>query len=561
MNPSLSCTGTRASHRRRRYLRGVSIAAAGMLVGAVQVVAPASTAQAVTVPDGCSVGDRRTTCVYDFKPEAPRAERLFKVPGGVRYLQLTVEGGGGGAGSCHKDQGGGGGKGGCLLLGGAGGSARAVLGTLAVQPGDVLHYVIGGAGRGTPIRAREPEACGAAGGVGAPGLGGGIGGDGAEEQKQCTAWSYNAGGGGAATVVSLNRSVFDPSIVAGGGGGGGGQSGDQFAGGAGGGNGGGWNGGNGAGGDYPGSGGAAGGGSRHGGDAGKNGLASGGGGGGGGGYPKAGSGGTGGGGDRGQGSGGGGGAGDSWIGGGANQPYGPNLASAIMTKSERGGGANGLLTISYTSPVVDIFSDATPGSTTYGDKIIYSATVESYSGVSMPTGTVSFTAGDRLLCPARLVPVPDSTHQAEATCSTTRTPFGTTDVETRYSGDNTFPATTMTTVRTTVEAAPTGTEIVSAVPFKPHNTTLSAKVSSQEPRDFPVTGTVIFVAHTPFSGELEICRAPVEWWNGGSATCTGEHTYAPEAHARFVPLEPGQMGYYAWASSKSGTVPLPRWRS
>lgn len=539
---------------------GTSIALLGLLAGGLQAAWPPVPASAVDTPRGCTATERKTTCVYGF---AGGEVGRFVVPKGVRYLDLTVEGGGGGLGALHEADGDiwGGSR------GGPGGAARMVSGTLPVQPDDVVRYVVGGAGVNAPIVMSDPatEKGGGAGGAGAPGFGGGQGGGGGIVPARNSSWRLNGGGGGGATVVSLNRSVSQPSVVAGGGGGGGAGSYDEaLHGGAGGGRGddGPWHGAHGkglAGGD----GGIAGGGDPGGtpakpvpsltdGGSHTEPSKSGGGGGGGGGFPRGGAGGKGGGSSAGlEGSGGGGGAGDSWIGGAANSPSGSNLLFATMTRSERGGAA-GRLTISYTNPFVQMFTSATPSTTAYGSLITYGATVESYSGVSVPNGTITFTARGVILCRTRLEKDPDSDYRSEATCQTTKTPAGTINngtlqhdlrIQFAYSGDEAFAPTEGSRV-VVVEPWPTRIE-ARVEKLTSGDGRFTARVTSDEPnRPLVTSGVVNFLSDR---GEL-IC--PVV---DSRARCDGRYPNRV-LQAYYHAPDPADPSYYGWAASKTGRI-------
>lgn len=541
---SRNTTGAGSKRSRRRV--SVSIALAGLLAGCLQGLASPVTASAVTTPLGCSLMGKTTTCVHSFSGGQPDH---FVVPEGVRFLDLIVEGGGGGAGEHREDGSIGQGR------GGAGGSGRKVTGTLPVQPWDVLSFVIGGAGSDAPEKTTSDRA---AGGSGATGFHGGQGASGAR-------LDLDGGGGGAATIVSVNRPVSEPSVVAGGGGGGGGPAMyDGSEGGDGGGQGGQgddgtrWYGGHGTG-LAAGSGGAVGGGDPGGTskpdpsmtDAGGNvgPSNSGGGGGGGGGFPRSGAGGGGGGSSAGlEGSGGGGGAGDSWVDGAANDAKDNNLKFTTMTRSERGGGADGLLTITYTTPFVDIFTSATPQSTAYGQPVTYAATVQSHSGVSTPTKTVSFVAGGMILCEAALVADPDAADRAEATCSSTKTPAdpdgGLTRIETRYSGDNTFLPQKLSSAAVTV--APVPTRIRAAGWGNGKQVTYAAWVTPARWRIQRIAGTVVFADGMGNT----LCKTQVT--NHVASCVAGWPKNSIGFYATYRPADPSDPYYYGWATAKSG---------
>jgi Bacterial Ig-like domain (group 3) len=349
------------------------------------------------------------------------SQQTFVVPGGVAFLDLTVDGGSGGSGYSSST----GGK------RGAGGPGAQVTGMVAVHPGDHLDFAVGSAGgKGT----KPPKGCdgvnhdypsqGGGAGYGGGGLGGAA--------ELCIAGG--GGGGGGVTSVYLNGfgSGTLEAVAGGGGGGGGGGGVAGYKGGVGGtaaaspGDGG-----DGTGLGH-GSGGTGGGGGVQGGGWAGPATSGGGGGGGGGGHQHSGSGGTAG--DVGAGAGGGGGAGDS---------YSDALLFDGVAPAGNGTDADGLLTVTYNAPITQTFSSATPSTVIQGQSVTYSTMIEDYAGVSVPTGVVVFSTGSTLLCAVVLVPdqSPNTARdRADGSCTATSAPVGTDTITTSYSGDSTFPS-------------------------------------------------------------------------------------------------------------------------
>jgi hypothetical protein len=133
-------------------------------------------------------------------------ERTYTVPDGVRTLRVTLAGGAGGNGGNARTTGSGG------QPGGQGASGAQVTAYLAVTPGQVLTYYVGGGGAAAP----DYQGWGAAPTAGV--FGGGNGGTGSTAISETSA-TGGGGAGGAASWLKIGGSYV---VVAGGGGGGGG---------------------------------------------------------------------------------------------------------------------------------------------------------------------------------------------------------------------------------------------------------------------------------------------------------------------------------------------------
>ena len=126
----------------------------------------------------------------------------FTVPANVTSIQVTLTGAAGGKGGDDGSR-----------VGGSGGPAGRVTGTLAVTPGDILRFYLGGAGANGTSSATS--AAGGAGGFGAGGrINAGAGGTGGGSGS-----SGGGGGGGGSAQLLL---ATDPMAEAAGAGGGGG---------------------------------------------------------------------------------------------------------------------------------------------------------------------------------------------------------------------------------------------------------------------------------------------------------------------------------------------------
>jgi hypothetical protein len=528
------------------------LAAASLVATSIQLLAP-SPAFAIVTPTGCSRTGDKTVCEYRARrvDQIPNGVQTFVVPDGVAYLDLTLDGAGGGTGGRALDA--------IPTSGGIGGAGREVSGTLRVRPGDVVRVQIGEYGgkadRGMPLDddtctqdkpfyiGRGGDSTPGYGGAGAAGYGGGYGGKGAI----CA--GGGGGGGGAASVLSLNAPLSQPTVVAGGGGGGGGEGRvDGETGGAGGPNNiTGLAGAPGAG-ISGGAGGRPSGGSPRGADS-ADGAGQGGGGGGGGGYPASGNGGQGG--DHSGGAGGGGAAGDSYDGGPANVAGGPgtHLLFPSMTTSPNGAGADGLLTIRYATPTVQFLVDALP-STTYGAELTYSAAVQSASGVSVPTGTLTVSAAGTVLCQARLGKDPDHDAQSLGACTSAKTPPGDSTVTLSYSGDDAFlPGQRALAVH--VDPAPTRTKAYASASVVKvgQRVVYAAAVRNLQGRP-EVSGSVTFTTETG----VTLCSAQVIAL-GAACTTTATPVGAHRVTATFKPGGPTSNGYY-YSAPSSGSVAI-----
>ena len=180
---------------------------------------------------------------------------------------------------------------------------------------------------------------------------------------------------------------------------------------------------------------------------------------------------------------------------------------------------------------------AKPGSALAGTRVTLSATVKS-SG-STPTGTVSFTAGSRKLCSARLSH--GSTH-----CTTTFPAAGAYTVKGAYSGDSTHAGSSGTTHVTAGKAATsTAVAVSTGTAYPGQKVTLTGTVSSRSP--LTPTGRVTFR-------------------NGGATLCTGTLSKG-KASCRYARTATGPYtvtGFYAGdaahfaSSGKSGTVTVAK---
>jgi hypothetical protein len=160
---------------RRRFRLGAGLAAVGLAAGLSLPALPApADALPTTLLEEASPGR------YDSAP----------VPEGICFVTVTVAGSAGGAPYVENEG-----------SGEPGGRGATVTARLAVQPGDVLHAVVGGAG----VDAQQDDT-GDGGFGGGGGAGGGIADDG----------YFGNGGGGGATSVGI---AGDPLVVAGAGGG------------------------------------------------------------------------------------------------------------------------------------------------------------------------------------------------------------------------------------------------------------------------------------------------------------------------------------------------------
>ena len=353
------------------------------------------------------------------------ARQVFTVPDKVTTLQITAQGGGGGAGLGFD---------GSLFIGesGPGGAGTAIVASVAVVPGEQITIDVGGKGGDGPNwsgSSCSSAASGGSGGVSPTVYDGGPGGTG----DGC---GGGGGGGGGATAVGAGDSTV---LIASGGGGGG--AGGGFAG---------ANGGGGASGGplAAGSSGSAGSGTNPGGGgtcctstpAGTGGGSSctacdsGGGGGGGGGF-----------------SGGvGGGAGGAGIGGGGGGSAGDNYLSTSVfgvTVSTAPSSADGSVLIDWTSPSTSTAVTCSPDGVVIGQPTSCAATVTATAaaGATTPTGVVSFSSdgtGSFGFEGCELEPVSD----VAARCGVNYTPG--------RSGRRRSPAPTAATRRTGTAAAP-----------------------------------------------------------------------------------------------------------
>ncbi len=146
---------------------------------------------------------------------------------------------------------------------------------------------------------------------------------------------------------------------------------------------------------------------------------------------------------------------------------------------------------------------ASPSTVAFGQAVTYSAIVSSNLGTGVPTGSVTFTLGQGLLCFATL-------NNGTASCAAGSAPAGSDTVTATYSG---APAFASSIGSTSVDVGGTTTSVSvnpGTVSFG-QSVTYTATVLAT-PGFAPPTGTVTFNA-----GTTTLCNAPVV---GGSASCS-----------------------------------------
>lgn len=183
--------------------------------------------------------------------------------------------------------------------------------------------------------------------------------------------------------------------------------------------------------------------------------------------------------------------------------------------------------------VDSLSATASPQSSTYGDKVDYSAALS--TGGGSPGDSVTFSADDTTLCSALL-------EDGTASCDSTTTPAGANEtVSASYPGDGTFAATTATTTVSVAQASSTvSAQATPETTMLGSNVLYSADVTSAGGTP---TGAVAFSL-----GDTALCSATL---SDGAGSCTSNQ--APLGADQSVSAQYGGDTNF---SASSGTATL-----
>ncbi|HLI54996.1 MAG TPA: Ig-like domain-containing protein, partial [Acidimicrobiales bacterium] len=193
-----------------------------------------------------------------------------------------------------------------------------------------------------------------------------------------------------------------------------------------------------------------------------------------------------------------------------NAPSGEDTVTAVYSGGSPYGGAADFASLNVTANPTTTTLSASPSPATYGQLIGYTATISSSAGTPN-AGTVSFSAGQTVLCAARPV------SSGQATCDTSATPAGTSETITAvYSGSPAegFAGSQGTTTVTVAQAS--SSTAVSVSPTSAtygQSVTYSATVTGTSGGATP-TGSVAFSV-----GSTALCTAIL---TGGSGSCASK---------------------------------------
>ncbi len=191
-------------------------------------------------------------------------------------------------------------------------------------------------------------------------------------------------------------------------------------------------------------------------------------------------------------------------------PVGSDTVTGTYSGDSTFASSSGTAPLSVTTEPTTTQVSVSPTSVTFGDEVVYTATVTPSVG-GTPTGTVSFAVGSTTLCTATL-------SAGTGSCPAFNAPVGTDTVTGTYSGDGQYAPSTGSTTLTVGPAplTPTTTSVSvspSSVPFG-QQVTYSALVSPTSGSGTP-TGSVTFAV-----GGTILCTATL---SGGAGSCTSSN--------------------------------------
>jgi len=229
----------------------------------------------------------------------------------------------------------------------------------------------------------------------------------------------------------------------------------------------------------------------------------------------------------------------------ANAPSGDDTVTAVYSgdQTDGYGGAVDFTPLAVAANPTSTTLSASPTTATYGQTIDYTATIASASGTPS-AGTVSFVAGQTVLCAASQV------SSGQATCATSATPVGTSETVTAaYSGSSTegFAASQGTTTATVVKAS-TSTAVSASTTSATSGQNVTYTVTVSPLYGGAPTGVVAVSV-----GSTQVCTVTLVASDNGTGSCTSGS--APVGNAQTVSATyPGDSNFDSSDGTWSSTL-------